>query len=377
MLETTVQKLGEFGQSVWLDNISRSMIESGRLARMIARGLRGMTSNPTIFDKAISRSCDYDEEIMELVQAGKSIFEIYDDLTIDDVLGAADLFMPVYDRTRGLDGWVSLETNPKLAYKTQETIEEVKRLHQKVNRPNVMFKVPAPEEGFLAIEELLSEGININITLIFSLTQYVNTAQAFIRGMKRLLEKQGNLSGVHSVASVFVSRIDTAVDSMIDELLANEKDEGRKDMLGSLKGRAAVANASLLFQKYIELFSAKEFSLLKEKGANFQRLLWGSTSTKNPAYSDIKYVTDLIAKNTVNTMPQNTFKAFLDHGVIRESLPSDVEQAQNIIKGLKSFGIDLNNVCAKLLDEGVVAFEKSFDSLLDSIESKTNSLCER
>ncbi|MDH5661944.1 MAG: transaldolase [Elusimicrobiota bacterium] len=375
MATTTIEKLAEFGQSVWLDSISRSLIKSGRLKEMVDMGLSGMTSNPTIFDKAISSSNDYDEKICELYAAGKSIFEMYDDITIWDVQDAADIFMPVYEKTNGRDGYVSLEINPKLALDTKETIEEGRRLYEKANRPNVMFKVPATDAGFGAIEELLAEGININITLIFSLEQYIKTVQAFFAGMKKLLEKQNDLSKIQSVASVFVSRVDTAVDGMIDEFLETEKDRLIRDKLQSLKGKASVANANLIFKKYLEFFSSDEFAQLKQKGANIQRVLWGSTSTKNPAYSDIKYVVELIGKNTINTMPENTFQAFLDHGVVREALSGETNEAQKVIADLNSFIIYINQICKNLLDEGIDAFQKSFASLLNSIEMKTKKLC--
>lgn len=377
MGETTIEKLGEFGQSVWLDNISRSLIESGRLNEMIGLGLRGVTSNPTIFDKAIRLSSDYDEKIGELYRGGKSTFEIYDNLTIRDVQTAADIFKPVYEKTGGLDGYISLEVNPQLAFKTEKTIEEGKRLYKKVNRPNVMFKVPSTEAGFQAIEELLACGININITLIFSVEQYINTARAFLEGMRRLSQKEDDLSRVRSVASVFVSRLDTTTDKILDGQLAKEQDEVAKNKLQSLKGKAAVANAKLIFHKYLEIFSSGEFKPLEEKGANLQRVLWGSTSTKNPNYSDIKYVSELIARNTVNTMPEHTLEAFLDHGVVREAITADIKEAQDIIENLKGLGIDINSICAKLLQEGVMAFEKSFESLLNSIEEKVTYLCKR
>lgn len=368
-------ELSEFGQSVWLDYISRFLIDSGNLKEMINMGLRGMTSNPTIFDKAVSSSSDYDERIIELCKLGKSTFDIYDDLTTKDIQDAADLFMPTFNRTKGLDGYVSLEINPKLAYRTNQTIEEGKRLHKKVNRPNVMFKVPSTKEGFKAVEELITSGINVNITLIFSLGQYINTAQAYLRGIKRLLEDNGDVRKVRSVASVFVSRIDTATDKLIEQIIAREKGKQKIESLTILKGKAAVANSALIYGKFLESFSSGEFKRLKEKGANIQRVLWGSTSTKNPAYSDIKYVTELIGKDTVNTMPQETLEAFLAHGEVKEALSKDTKDAQRIIEELKNLGIDINSVCAKLLEDGVVAFEKSFESLLGSIEEKTAKIC--
>ena len=368
MSNSTIEQLAEFGQSVWLDNISRSIIESGRLQELIELGLRGMTSNPTIFEKAISASSDYNEKIKQLHKAGKSTFEIYDDLTIRDIQDAADMFKPVYEKTNGQDGYVSLEINPELAYKTEETIEEGKRLHEKVDRPNLMLKVPATDEGFDAIAALLGEGINVNITLIFSLDQYVRTAQAYLRGMNKLLDKQGDVSRVSSVASVFVSRVDTTADKMIDDATEQETAEPAKSELQSLKGRAAVANSALIYSKHIEIFSGKEFELLKEKGARVQRVLWGSTGTKNPSYSDVKYVAELIARNTVNTLPDQTLEAFLDHGVVKEGLTASAGESQEVVDRLKKYGIDIDSICAKLLIDGAASFTKSFESLLLTIE---------
>lgn len=371
MAESKMVELAQLGQSIWLDSISRSMIETRVLKNLIGLGLRGMTSNPTIFDKAISSGSDYDHLIMELNSRNKTTFEIYDDLTVRDIQDAADMFMPVYERTNGLDGYVSLEINPKLAFNTEETVREGKRLYETVNRPNVMFKVPSTDEGFPAIEELLSAGINVNITLIFSLEQYEKTARAFLTGMKRLLDNNGDLTRMASVASVFVSRIDTAVDKQLDEKIRNEREEDTAGTLRSLRGTAAVANSKLIFRKYQEIFSKDEFLKLQNSGARVQRVLWGSTGTKDPAYSDIKYVTELIGSPTVNTLPMKTIQAFLDHGACKETLTQGVKDAQAQLEGLMRFGIDIKEVCAKLLDEGVVAFEKSFDSLLNTIETKT------
>jgi len=374
MAETTMQELAEFGQSVWLDYISRSLIDSGKLQEMIDKGVRGMTSNPSIFDKAISNSADYDEKIKELHQQGKSTFDIYDDLTIMDIQDAADLFRPLYEKTHGLDGYISLEINPKLAYKVKETIEEGKRLHRKVNRPNVMFKVPSTDEGFAAIEALLAEGINVNVTLIFSLNQYINTAKAYMRGLENCLHGGGNVSKVCSVASVFVSRVDTLIDKLIEEKLAGKKNDAVRSKLISLKGRAAVANSAIIYGKYREIFFDAQFESLRKQGANVQRLLWGSTSTKNPAYNDIKYVAELIGKETVNTVPEGTIYAFLDHGKVGEALTGDTKAASKIIDDLMNVDIDINDVCRKLLDDGVVAFEKSFDSLMNAIEKKREKI---
>lgn len=375
--KTSVQELNEFGQSVWLDNINRSMFRSGKLSEMIGSGLCGMTSNPTIFDKSISASSDYDEEIAELAEANKTTFEIYDELTVKDIQDACDIFLPVYKKSNSLDGYVSLEINPKLANKTEETIKEGKRLFRKVNRPNVMFKVPSTEAGFGATEDLVAEGMNINITLIFSLEQYINTAGAYLRGIKRLLENKRDVSNIHSVASVFVSRVDTHADNLLEGLLTKEENQDKKAKINSLKGRAAASNSALIYKKYSEIFSSPDFSGLRKSGANIQRVLWGSTSTKNPAYSDIKYVTELIALNTVNTMPEQTFNAFLEHGRVKEALTSDALGSQNVIESLKQYGIDIDDICRLLLKDGLDAFEKSFDSLLNTLEQKKKTLCKR
>ena len=370
MVKTSIQELCDLGQSIWLDNINRSMIESGALQKLIGLGLRGMTSNPTIFDKAISNSTDYDKKIAALSGQGKSTFDIYDELTIKDIQDAADILKPIYIRTNGLDGYVSLEINPELAYDVSATVKEGKRLHEKVNRQNLMLKVPSTDEGFEAIEELLALGINVNVTLIFSVDQYSNTAHAYMRGVKRALENGKDVKKVRSVASVFVSRIDSVIDKILDEEITAEKDNMVKDKLSSLKGRAAVANSKLIYKKYLDILASKEFSQLHKAGVNTQRVLWGSTSTKNPDYSDIKYVAELIGKNTVNTVPDNTLEAFLDHGITKEALTDDIKDAEDIIKKLAEYDIDVDAVCVKLLRDGVVAFQSSFKALLHSIEEK-------
>jgi len=374
MPKTTIEQLAEFGQSVWLDNISRGLLESGRLKEMISQGLRGVTSNPTIFDKAISQSSDYNDKIARLHREGKTAFEIYDELTIADIQEAADMFRPVYDKTGDLDGYISLEVNPRLASLSAETVREAKRLHKKLNRENAMLKIPATAEGFIAIEELISQGININATLIFSLEQYTETAEAFIRGLKRLLLKAGDLSRVHSVASVFVSRIDTAVDGILEDLSGKEKDSVLRNKLEALKGKAAAANTALIYQSSREIFSKGEFRLLRKAGANIQRPLWASTGTKNPAYSNIKYIEELMAKDTVNTVPENTLEAFLAKGKVKEALNDDTGEAKAILAQLNKFGINVDTICQKLLKDGIALFENSFDSLLKSVENKISAI---
>lgn len=370
MSKSIVEQLAELGQSIWLDNISRALIESGRLKGMVSLGLRGVTSNPTIFDKAISQSSDYNDRIARLRRLSATAFEIYDELTIADIQEAADIFKPVYEKTGGLDGYVSLEVDPRLASLCLETVQEAKRLHKKLNRENVMLKIPATPEGFAAIEELISQGINVNATLIFSLEQYAKTAEAFIRGLKRLSLKAADLSRVHSVASVFVSRIDTAVDNMLEGLSKKEKDPSLKNQLEALKGKAAAANTALIYHKSREIFSRDDFMPLKIKGANIQRPLWASTGTKNPAYSDIKYIEELMARDTVNTVPENTLEAFMAKGKAREALGFDARPAGDVLVSLKGLGIDTEVVCRELLKDGITLFKNSFDSLLKSIEGK-------
>ena len=369
-----IHDLNAFGQSVWLDSISRSLIKTGRLRSLIDLGLSGMTSNPTIFDHAVASGPDYDDQIRGLRQHGVSTFDIYDELTVTDVRDAADLFRPVHEGTGGLDGYVSLEIDPRLADDTRRTIDEGLRLFRKVDRPNVMFKVPATKAGYGAIEELTAAGVNVNITLIFSTRQYQETAQAYLRGLKRLIADKGDPGRVRSVASVFVSRIDTAVDGELDALIGKENDPRRRESIGALKGRVAVANTHLCYAIFRRIFGSDEFRDLAARGATRQRPLWGSTSTKNPDYSDIKYVTELIAKGTVNTMPEKTFFAFLDHGQVIEALPAETAGSQKVLDGLASLGVSIEAVCARLLEDGVQAFDRSLDDLLRTIEKKAGTL---
>jgi len=374
MGDQAIRELAAFGQSVWLDAISRAMIKNGRLQSLIDLGLSGMTSNPTIFDHAVASGADYDDQIRSLRRRGASAFDIYDELTTTDVRDAADLFRPVHERTEGLDGYVSLEINPKLADDTPGTIAEGLRLFRKVGRPNVMFKVPATEAGYGAIEELTAAGVNVNITLIFSTRQYHETAEAYLRGIRRLIEAQGDPRKVRSVASVFVSRIDTAVDAELEGLMARETDPRRKARAGALRGRVAVANTHLCYADFRRIFAAAEFRGLAGRGATVQRPLWGSTSTKNPAYSDIKYIEELIAKDTVNTTPEKTFFAFLDHGRVVEALTGDVSGANEALGSLAGLGLSIDAVCAGLLEDGVRAFDKSLDDLLQTIDRKAGTL---
>ncbi|MBI5149465.1 MAG: transaldolase [Candidatus Omnitrophica bacterium] len=370
MKKTTIQQLADYGQSAWLDYISRPLLESGKLKELIAQGLRGMTSNPSIFNQAISSGNDYDAKIVQLKGKGKSTFDIYDALTIADIQDAADQFQQVYAATKGLDGYVSLEVNPKIAHKTAEQITEGLRLFKAVGRPNLMIKVPATPEGFKVVEELTANGVNVNTTLIFSLKQYERTAEAYFAGLTRLLKKKGSVPTVHSVASVFVSRVDT----LIDDLLEKHADA---KSLQPLKGKAAVANCRIIFERYHQFVNSSVYKALAAQGANMQRVLWGSTSTKNPQYSDIKYVTELIARPTVNTIPEKTLLAFLDHGKVQEAFGAASGDAARILSQLRSLGIDIDSVCQGLLRDGVKAFEDAFEALLNAIEKKATALVNR
>ncbi len=374
MAKTTVQQLGDFGQSVWIDHISRSLLNSGKLKELIDRGVRGLTSNPTIFDRAISGSSDYDQLIRVLRAKHASTFDIYDEITIKDIQDAADLFRPIYEETDGLDGYVSLEIDPRLADDTEGTIAEGMRLHEKVARPNLMLKVPATDEGYGAISMLLEHGMNVNATLIFSVQQYVNTAVAYMKGIENLHARGGKVEQVHSVASVFVSRVDTLIDTIIDGGLNEMSNGAKRKELTRLKGMAAVANSVIIYDNYSQMFSDTRFETLRRQGGNVQRVLWGSTSTKNPAYSDIKYVTELIGKGTVNTIPEKTLEAYLEHGEVKEALPGDLEQARAIIQTFADHGIDIDEICGRLLEDGVTAFQNSFSSLLKAIEVKVAKL---
>lgn len=372
MTQTKLHELSALGQSLWLDYISRPLLETGALQKWVDDGLRGMTSNPSIFNQAISQSKDYDEKISQLKASGKTTFEIYDELTIGDIQEACDILNPVYESTKGLDGYVSLEINPQLANDTQASIKEGQRLYTKASRSNIMIKVPATAAGYPVIEELLAQGINVNVTLIFSLKQYESTVNVFMKGLERLSQSQGDLSKVASVASVFVSRLDNIVDAILEKKIF---EVSQKEKLTFLKGQAAVANCQMVYSKAIELMKASRFQNLAAKGARFQRVLWASTSTKNPAYSDVKYIDELIAANTVNTVPEKTLKAFMDHGATKVALNGgEAGGASLVLMDLNTQGIDADEICHKLLTDGVVAFEKAFAELIQSIETKTAQL---
>ena len=367
-------ELQSYGQSVWLDNISKAILDSGELQKLIDEdGLRGVTSNPTIFEKAINGSRDYDAVLKRLAQAGRTVDEIYEALVIDDIRRATDLFRPLFHATNGLDGYVSLEVSPRLANETQRTLEEARRLWAKVDRPNVMIKVPATPAGIPAIEQLISEGINVNVTLMFSMEHYVRVAEAYVRGLQARA-RIGQPLAVGSVASFFVSRVDSLVDKLIEERLARSADAGEKHDLESLLGKTAIANSRLVYQKFQEIFGGRKFLALKEKGARVQRPLWASTSTKNPKYRDVLYVEELIGADTVDTMPPATIEAFRDHGRVRPSLEEDLKAAEGLFQSLAKYRIDMGAATEKLQVDGVKLFADSFDTLMKALASKRESL---
>jgi transaldolase/glucose-6-phosphate isomerase len=370
--ENPLKALNRFGQSVWFDYIRRDLITSGQLARLIEDdGLRGMTSNPTIFEKAIAGSTDYAQQLAELAKRkdldAKGIFE---HLAVRDIQDAADALRGVYEQTKRRDGYVSLEVSPYLAHKTQETIDEAIRLWKTVARDNVMIKVPGTPEGLPAIRELTGRGINVNITLLFAQGVYENVAEAFIAGLEDLAGRGGDVSRIASVASFFVSRIDVLIDGKIAEMLKNPGAASDQALLRGLQGKVAIANAKVTYQLYKNIFSGPRWQALAGRGAETQRVLWASTGTKNPAYSDVLYVEELIGPDTVNTVPPATFDAFRDHGKPRASLEQEVDAAHKTMLDLARSGISMKEVTDQLTEDGVKLFADAFDKLLAAVEKQ-------
>lgn len=359
-------ELAELGQSIWLDYTRRDLVLSGELRRLIEEdGLRGMTSNPSIFEKAIVGSQLYEEDIRAMTFDGQSPNMIYERLSQRDVQGAADEFRSVYSRTDGVDGYVSLEVNPHLAHDTKGTIVEARRLWRALNRPNVFIKVPATVEGLPAIQQLISEGINVNITLLFGLPRYRQVAAAYIAGIEARANEGKSVDHVTSVASFFLSRIDTLVDPSLEKLIAQGGKEA--DVAKKVRGQVAIASAKMAYQVYKEIFQGERFQKLAAQGARVQRLLWASTSTKNPDYSDLKYVETLIGRDTINTVTVETLDAYRDHGQSKASLDRDVEQAGWVLQRLPELGINLDQVTQQLEDEGVEKFNQAFDKLMKAL----------
>lgn len=368
----SLRKLQGFNQSIWYDNLEHSMIVSGELRRMITEdGLTGVTSNPTIFEKAINATRDYDAILDDILRQHPDFNSrnLFYEMAIQDIRAVADLLEPVYVDTRGVDGYVSLEVSPDLAHDTKGTVTEARQLWRRVGRPNLMIKVPATQEGLPAIQALIADGININVTLLFSVERYNQVINAYMLGLESRLERGQPLQKVASVASFFVSRVDQAVDKLLDHKLGSGAPEAR-DSLAQLKGKIAIANCRVAYDLYRTQFATDRFATLRESGAQTQRLLWASTGTKNPALSDILYVTSLIGDGTVNTLPPATYQAFRDHGEARPALPGDVQQARDQLASLKALGINMDAVTAELLNQGMASFSDSFDSLLTAIGNK-------
>jgi transaldolase len=368
-------ELTKAGQSIWYDGIERQLITSGELKRLIDEyEIRGITSNPTIFEKAIDSSNDYSDQLREQAERQKSASEIFEALAVRDIQMAADLLAPVFEKTDGTDGFVSLECSPLLAHDTTTTIEEVRHLWRVLDRKNVMIKIPATSEGFPAVEQCIYEGININITLIFSLESYKKTVEAYLRGLERRVAEGKPIDRIASVASFFVSRIDTAVDKQLEDWIGRACSPKEKEELESLLGRIAIANAKMAYQVFKEVFHGNRFAVLGTQGARVQRPLWASTSAKNPAYSDVYYVEELIGPETVNTVPPATLKAFRDHGRVRVSIEENVAEESAVLARLEEAGIRLADVTQQVLDEGVTLFSRSFEKLMKAIQLRRDEI---
>jgi transaldolase len=363
LVNERLRRMQELGQAPWMDELSREDIKNGGLQRMIEDGIVGVTSNPAIFQKAIAGSDLYDGQLQELARNEDDPKEMFWGIAQTDIRDACDIFMPVYERTGGEDGRVSLEVQPDIAYDSDATIEEAARLHELIDRPNLFVKIPATLQGLVAIEEMISRGKSINVTLIFSLERYREVIRAYIRGIKRLVEGGGDPSGVRSVASFFVSRIDSEADSKLEEL-------GADDLMGEL----AIANAKLAYQIYKEVFGGSRWQSLAEKDAHRQRLLWASTSTKNPDYPDTIYVDNLLGPETVNTMPKKTIEAVMDHAEIRPTLEEGVEEAEEVLKRLREAGLDYEDVTDTLEQQGIQKFADPFNEMLEEIKNKGRQL---
>ncbi len=362
-MASLLQLFDQFGQSPWLDNLKREWILSGELQRWIDKGVRGLTSNPSIFEKAISDSDAYDNQFRTLIRDGVSVEDAYWQLVLTDISDAVDLLKPVYDSSDGLDGYVSVEVDPRLARDTEATIHAARYLDDQLQRPNLYVKIPGTQEGLPAIKQMISEGRSINVTLLFSLERYADVIDAYMSGLEM---REGDLSQISSVASFFISRTETEVDSRLDEIGTEEAQ--------LLKGRTAVAQGQIAYKIFLEHFSSQRWRDLEVRGARLQRPLWASTSTKNPSYPDTLYVDQLIGPNTVNTLPDGTLNAFMDHGNLARTVDASFSESESVIDAVESIGIDLNEVSMKLEDEGVQSFETSFENLLNTLSLKASAL---
>lgn len=371
-------EIKNYGQSIWMDNLSRDIIKSGELKDLVEnKGICGITSNPTIFEKAIANNAMYDRDIEAGVRAGLPTYKIYESLVFQDIRDACDILRPFYEASNGLDGYVSIEVPPTIAHDTEATIAEARRYFQEIGRENVMIKIPGTEPGLPAVEQVISEGVNVNITLLFSVQSYINTAWAYIRGLEKRAAQGQDISKVASVASFFLSRIDSNIDAKIDAKLAKGVDDLNVEAkLKAIKGKVAIANAKIAYQEYKKIVQSDRWQALAAKGAKVQRLLWASTSTKDPNYSDVMYVDELIGPETVNTLPPATIEACADHCNVANRLETNLEEAYNLMESLKDpdVNIDIDKVMDELLTEGIDKFVKPFQSLMDSLEKKVKQL---
>ena len=364
-------ELQTHGQSIWLDYIRRDLLTSGELRRLIDEdGLRGMTSNPSIFEKAIAGSPDYSTQLDQLIAEGLNAGDIFERIAVKDIQDAADTLYPVYQSTNKRDGYVSIEVSPTLAHDTQGSIDEARRLWKAVKRPNLMVKIPGTPEGVPAVRQLTSEGLNINITLLFAQEAYIAVAEAYMDGLEAALKSGKDLSGIASVASFFVSRIDTLVNSQIDTQLKNPGNSEREQLLRSLHGKVAIANAKQAYRWYQQMIAGSRWRALAGRGAQSQRLLWASTSTKNPKYRDVLYIEELIGPETVNTIPPATMDAFRDHGIVRRTLDADLAAADKTMSDLERAGISMKKVTGQLLDEAIKLFDDAFSKLISAVDQK-------
>lgn len=374
---TTTSRLHDLqaqGQSVWYDNIRRGLITSGELQQLIDDGVVGITSNPTIFEKAMVDSTDYDDELGTLAKQGHDARAVFETLSLSDIGKAADMLRGVYDKTDALDGYISIEVSPVLAHDTAATLKEARHLWTKLDRPNIMIKVPATPEGIPAIKTLISEGINVNVTMLFALDNYREVANAYISGLEARAESGGSIERIASVASIFVSRINSAVDAQLDQKIKATDNAAEQEKLRSLQGKAAIANAKATYAEYQKIFGSDRFAALRAKGAKPQRPLWASTSTKNPAFPDLLYVEALVGPETVDTMPPATVTAFMDHGTAKPTLLTGLDEAPKTLEALGEVGIDIPAVMQKLQDDGVASFAKSFENMIGSIQKKVEAM---